>query len=74
MLSSRAAHNVTVNAVCPGVARMALRDDPDSGILRQLDGETGWRAFLAVIPAGRPQSSEDIGLAASRCTDRRRED
>jgi NAD(P)-dependent dehydrogenase (short-subunit alcohol dehydrogenase family) len=40
-----AAQNVTVNAVCPGVVRTPLWDDPDTGILRELDGETGWQAF-----------------------------
>lgn len=60
-----AGRNVTVNAVCPGVVRTPLWDDPDSGILRQLDGETGWQAFLSGIPLGRPQSAEDIGHACA---------
>jgi meso-butanediol dehydrogenase/(S,S)-butanediol dehydrogenase/diacetyl reductase len=60
-----AEHNVTVNAVCPGVVRTPLWDDPDTGILRELDGETGWQAFLAGIPLGRPQSAEDIGHACA---------
>ena len=60
-----AAHNVTVNAVCPGVVRTPLWDDPDTGILRQLDGENGWQAFLSGIPLGRPQSAEDIGHACA---------
>jgi meso-butanediol dehydrogenase / (S,S)-butanediol dehydrogenase / diacetyl reductase len=60
-----AAQNVTVNAVCPGVVRTPLWDDPDTGILRQLDGETGWQAFLAGIPLGRPQTAEDIGHACA---------
>jgi NAD(P)-dependent dehydrogenase (short-subunit alcohol dehydrogenase family) len=57
--------DVTVNAVCPGVVRTPLWDDPDTGILRQLDGENGWQAFLAGIPLGRPQSAEDIGHACA---------
>ncbi len=60
-----AAHNVTVNAVCPGVVRTPLWDHPDTGILRQLDGENGWRSFLSGIPLGRPQSAEDIGHACA---------
>ena len=57
--------NVTVNAVCPGVVRTPLWDDPDTGILRDLDGENGWQAFVAGIPLGRPQSAEDIGHACA---------
>jgi NAD(P)-dependent dehydrogenase (short-subunit alcohol dehydrogenase family) len=57
--------DVTVNAVCPGVVRTPLWDDPDTGILRELDGENGWQAFLAGIPLGRPQSAEDIGHACA---------
>ncbi len=60
-----AADNVTVNAVCPGVVRTPLWDDPATGILRQLDGENGWRAFLDGIPLGRPQSAADIGYACA---------
>jgi NAD(P)-dependent dehydrogenase (short-subunit alcohol dehydrogenase family) len=60
-----AGHNVTVNAVCPGVVRTPLWDDPDRGILRQLDGERGWAQFLAGIPLGRPQSADDIGYACA---------
>jgi meso-butanediol dehydrogenase / (S,S)-butanediol dehydrogenase / diacetyl reductase len=60
-----AEHNVTVNAVCPGVVRTPLWDDPATGILRQLDGERGWQMFLSGIPLGRPQSAEDIGHACA---------
>jgi NAD(P)-dependent dehydrogenase (short-subunit alcohol dehydrogenase family) len=60
-----ASHNVTVNAVCPGVVRTPLWDDPASGILRQLDGERGWEAFVSGIPLGRPQSAADIGHACA---------
>lgn len=60
-----AAENVTVNAICPGVVRTPLWDDPDTGILRQLDGENGWQAFVAGIPLGRPQAAEDIGHACA---------
>ena len=60
-----AAHNVTVNAVCPGVVRTPLWDDPATGILRQLDGERGWQAFLRGIPLGRPQTAADIGHACA---------
>jgi meso-butanediol dehydrogenase / (S,S)-butanediol dehydrogenase / diacetyl reductase len=57
--------DVTVNAVCPGVVRTPLWDDPDTGILRELDGENGWQAFVSGIPLGRPQSAEDIGHACA---------
>jgi meso-butanediol dehydrogenase/(S,S)-butanediol dehydrogenase/diacetyl reductase len=60
-----AGHNVTVNAVCPGVVRTPLWDDPDTGILRDLDGENGWNAFVGGIPLGRPQSAQDIGHACA---------
>jgi meso-butanediol dehydrogenase / (S,S)-butanediol dehydrogenase / diacetyl reductase len=60
-----AADNITVNAVCPGVVRTPLWDDPATGILRQLDGENGWQAFLSGIPLGRPQSAADIGHACA---------
>jgi meso-butanediol dehydrogenase/(S,S)-butanediol dehydrogenase/diacetyl reductase len=57
--------NVTVNAVCPGVVRTPLWDDPATGILNQLDGENGWRSFVDGIPLGRPQSAQDIGHACA---------
>jgi meso-butanediol dehydrogenase / (S,S)-butanediol dehydrogenase / diacetyl reductase len=57
--------NVTVNAVCPGVVRTPLWDDPAAGILRDLDGEKGWQAFVDGIPLGRPQTAEDIGNACA---------
>ena len=60
-----APYDVTVNAVCPGVVRTPLWDDPDAGILRDLDGENGWQAFVAGIPLGRPQTAEDIGNACA---------
>jgi NAD(P)-dependent dehydrogenase (short-subunit alcohol dehydrogenase family) len=60
-----APYNVTVNAVCPGVVRTPLWDDPATGILRDLDGEKGWQAFVDGIPLGRPQSAEDIGHACA---------
>jgi len=60
-----APYNVTVNAVGPGVIRTPLWDDPDAGILRDLDGEKGWQAFVDGIPLGRPQSAEDIGHACA---------
>jgi meso-butanediol dehydrogenase / (S,S)-butanediol dehydrogenase / diacetyl reductase len=60
-----ASYNVTVNAVCPGVVRTPLWDDPVAGILRDLDGEKGWQAFIDGIPLGRPQTTEDIGYACA---------
>jgi meso-butanediol dehydrogenase / (S,S)-butanediol dehydrogenase / diacetyl reductase len=60
-----AAFDITVNAVCPGVVRTPLWDDPDTGILRDLDGENGWNAFVGGIPLGRPQSAQDIGHACA---------
>ncbi|MGH3294698.1 MAG: SDR family NAD(P)-dependent oxidoreductase, partial [Trebonia sp.] len=60
-----APYNVTVNAVCPGVVRTPLWDDPATGILRQLDGENGWQAFVEGIPLRRPQSAQDIGHACA---------
>ncbi|MGH3290409.1 MAG: SDR family NAD(P)-dependent oxidoreductase [Trebonia sp.] len=60
-----APYNVTVNAVCPGVVRTPLWDDPATGILRQLDGENGWQAFVDGIPLRRPQSAQDIGHACA---------
>lgn len=58
-----APHNVTVNAVCPGVVRTPLWDDATNGILNDLDGENGWQSFVSGIPLGRPQSPEDMGYA-----------
>ena len=58
-----AAHNITVNAVCPGVVRTPLWDDQSKGILNDLDGEKGWQSFVDGIPLGRPQSPEDMGEA-----------
>ena len=40
--------------MCPGVVRTPLWDDPATGILRQLDGENGWQAFVGGIPLGPP--------------------
>jgi NAD(P)-dependent dehydrogenase (short-subunit alcohol dehydrogenase family) len=60
-----APYNITVNAVCPGVVRTPLWDDPASGILRKLDGEKGWQSFVDGIPLGRPQSAKDIGHACA---------
>ncbi len=60
-----APYNITVNAVCPGVVRTPLWDDPATGILRDLDGEKGWQAFVDGIPLGRPQSADDIGHACA---------
>jgi meso-butanediol dehydrogenase/(S,S)-butanediol dehydrogenase/diacetyl reductase len=60
-----APRGVTVNAVCPGVIRTPLWDDPEAGILRNLDGESGWQAFVSGIPLGRPQTAEDIGNACA---------
>jgi NAD(P)-dependent dehydrogenase (short-subunit alcohol dehydrogenase family) len=60
-----APYEVTVNAVCPGVIRTPLWDDPEAGILRNLDGENGWQAFVDGIPLGRPQTAEDIGNACA---------
>jgi NAD(P)-dependent dehydrogenase (short-subunit alcohol dehydrogenase family) len=57
--------NVTVNAVCPGVVRTPLWDDPATGILRQLDGEKGWEMFVSGIPLGRPQTAQDVGHACA---------
>ncbi len=58
-----AVHNITVNAVCPGVVRTPLWDDQSKGILNDLDGEKGWQSFVDGIPLGRPQSPEDMGEA-----------
>lgn len=58
-----APHNITVNAVCPGVVRTPLWDDDESGILNDLDGERGWDSFVSGIPLGRPQTPEDMGRA-----------
>ena len=55
--------NITVNAVCPGMVRTPLWDDPGKGILNDLEGEKGWNSFVGAIPLGRPQSAEDMGLA-----------
>ena len=71
-----AGHNVTVNAVCPGVVRTPLWDDPDRGILRQLDGERGWAQFLAgVVRQNRgclAQSGDARGLVKIGQPDRHR--
>jgi meso-butanediol dehydrogenase / (S,S)-butanediol dehydrogenase / diacetyl reductase len=55
---------VTVNAVCPGVVRTPLWDDPDKGILNQL-GPEAWDQFVAGIPLGRPQTTADVGYACA---------
>jgi meso-butanediol dehydrogenase/(S,S)-butanediol dehydrogenase/diacetyl reductase len=59
-----ATSGVTINAVCPGVVRSPLYDDPDTGILRQM-GESAWDQFIGGIPLGRPQTPEDIGHACA---------
>lgn len=60
-----ASSGVTVNAVCPGVVRTPLWDDPATGILGQMGGESAWNAFVGGIPMGRPQSADDIGYACA---------
>lgn len=55
---------VTVNAVCPGVVRTPLWDDPETGILNQM-AAGAWEEFLSGIPLGRPQSAHDIGYACA---------
>lgn len=60
-----AARGVTVNAVCPGVVRTPLWDDPATGILGQMGGEPAWDAFVVGIPLGRPQSAQDMGYACA---------
>ena len=64
---ARKVADVTVNAVRPGEMHPA-RDDPNPGMLRQLDGETGWSAFLSAIPRGRPPPAEDVGHARAYLT------
>lgn len=58
-----AEHNVTVNAICPGVVRTPLWDNGETGILNDLDGENGWKSFVDGIPLGRPQTAKDMGHA-----------
>lgn len=60
-----AGQNVTVNAVCPGIVRTPMWDDPDTGVLRQLGGEQSWQRVVADIPQGRPQTPHDIGHACA---------
>jgi NAD(P)-dependent dehydrogenase (short-subunit alcohol dehydrogenase family) len=60
-----AKQDVTVNAVCPGIVRTPMWDDPDIGVLRQIGGEPSWQAVVADIPQGRPQTPEDIGHACA---------
>lgn len=60
-----ARRNVTVNAVCPGIVRTPMWDDPDTGVLHQPVGEQNWQAIVADIPQGRPQTPEDIGHACA---------
>ena len=60
-----AERGVTVNAVCPGVIRTRLWDDPETGILVDMGGESAWSAFVAGIPLGRPQDPLDIGYACA---------
>lgn len=60
-----ARQNVTVNAVCPGIVRTPMWDDPDTGVLRKTGGEHHWQTVVADIPQGRPQTPEDIGHACA---------
>ena len=60
-----ASQNVTVNAVCPGIVRTPMWDDPDIGVLNQTGGEPHWQTVVADIPQGRPQTPEDIGHACA---------
>jgi len=62
-----AEHDITVNAVCPGVLRTPLWEP----LLDQLSATKGisrdaaFAEFVAGIPLGRPQEPEDIGEAVA---------
>jgi NAD(P)-dependent dehydrogenase (short-subunit alcohol dehydrogenase family) len=70
-----AAHDVTVNAVCPGNVWTDIWETSTAELLR-LTGKTGREYFeetVATHPLGREQTGEDIGAAVVfLCSDRAR--
>jgi meso-butanediol dehydrogenase/(S,S)-butanediol dehydrogenase/diacetyl reductase len=62
-----AAHNITVNAVCPGILGTAMWLDVLIGQrtnLGERDREAAFQEYVAsLMPLGRPQTPDDIGQA-----------
>lgn len=71
--SELAAHNITSNAICPGV----VKTDLHTGVVSDLSGiqgttmDEGWEQMLDMIPLKRLQTATDIGeMAAFLASDR----
>lgn len=62
-----APHQITVNAICPGIVGTAMWLDHlmPSNLMKEDDKTAGFEAVMAQrIPLGRPQTVEDMGEAA----------
>ena len=62
-----AKHNITVNAICPGIIETYMWTDvltPWVADHEKLSTEDAWRTVVNTIPLGRPQQPEDIGNMA----------
>ena len=70
-----AAHDINVNAVCPGVVRTALWEPllDQLATTKNVTRDEAWQEFVDGIPLGRPQEPEDIGeVVAFLASDRSR--
>ena len=68
-----APHNVTVNAICPGIVVTDLHSKVVGSFatLQDTTEEQGWEFFLSRIPLGRFQTPRDLGeMAAFLASDR----
>jgi len=67
MAKELAAHNINVNAVCPGVVRTPLWDPllEQLAATKNISRDEAWGEFVDGIPFRRPQSPEDIGEAVA---------
>lgn len=66
--SFAAAHNINVNAVCPGIVRTdmweQLLDEKTKSM--NLSREDAWKAMVGnLVPMGRPQTQEDIAATVA---------